>query len=721
MPELNKEILHDALSSLSIDSDCSRASARLGIGYDGARGVDTWQRVPFVAGLEHLAVSPVNIPSLAAYFATPPQLPDSRDDPVQRKLLTVTKSDPFTCLSPEVLIMVESHMDILTSVRWRRASAVAANICVSNRSWKKRLFLDMPWLRDVVEPGTYERLESIDWERVFKDLWRASMPSGEAQFHGLSNRRRIWNEQCPMIAREYELMMIFKNTSLRDLNPQLTGVSVQRSSCLVVPEPLKTSIYTPTLLDNKAEMTTIEPSLSVEWTSLGSVATIDVLKNDWMESFGHNFKEDDFDCEPKAHVEAVLIPQGDWVTGFTFFLARHRSQGQEEIPEAPGLCWEVPEEQDDDDVEMQYFDEPDTSSMFGDDEEDTEFLEEFEREGALQFEEYGEVRDEEEPGMVSGKPILALNQQELHGDDRRVVGFEVHLAWGDRIRRGYETRESRMIHVADGQFVVGLSTTRSTSRGILSQVDLIQAPATPDNCADISRVMDMRWADHEFDPCQLTWRPEPPPADMRLCSPVLTGDQSGELLWGEMLVLGQCEEELASMMAIRACVSPLCLQVDYCDRPSRRVGAALPANAWTFPIDGHGGERIVLVFVAPPWAGGWGIRIVTNRDRQMSLGGPVGNPETRFPPEMPPGKPLPALGGIYLTWRSGCHSFDPPHLSGIGYMTRNGHFVDGSADAEMAEGDSAFGCDEINGVPGWALELSLIGSGWTHEQTNSVI
>ncbi|KAM4060485.1 hypothetical protein HRG_001956 [Hirsutella rhossiliensis] len=708
VPELDKEILHDALSSLSNDEDSSRTWTKLNIGYEGTDKLDAWSFVPFLSGLEHLAMSPVAIKPLDVYLAALPRLQDSHGYQYPSRVFTVRYSDPFTRLSAEVLAMIASQMDVVTLMQWRRASAMAANCHLTNTSWKIRLFKDMPFLRGLIEPGRYERQGPVDWAQVFKDLWGASKLSGKTQMHGLSNRRRIWEDQCPVLAREYEFMRAGKNVNLRALIPQLEKVSMQRSGCLVFPEPLKRSIYTPTLLNNLPELTTIEPSLMIVWTDLGTLAAIDILQNDWMESFAHRYKEDDPRCERKARCEVVKIPRNDWVTGFTFFIHHHEFRSKENVRESPEPDEEVPEDQDDESEKGQELDDPEPLPVLGDDGEEMDVGEDVDEEEAQRYDE-----DDEESDVIPGGQTLAscrasqLNLAPRYDYERRIVGLEVHLATGDRIRLGHETKESRMVHVDADSFVVGLSTKRRTIRGIVAHVDLIHTPMTVLNCPDISRVIDLRWADHEFDPCQLTWRPEPPPADMRLCKPVLTGDQSRDFLHGEVLILGKSEEELARITAIHASVSPLCFQVDYHDGSSRRIGAALGDHADTFSIDGQNGERIILVFVAPPAAGGWGIRIVTNRERQMSLGWPTIGHEVRFPPEILPGELLPVLSGIYLFWRTKLDAFGTPFLAGIGYMTRNHQYVEEPTGLVMAE-DTAFGLDEDAGIPlipAWAAEL----------------
>lgn len=694
------DVLHDACSGLSNDDDCSRRWTRLAIPYPACDDLDVESKRPFVYGIEHLAMSPGTILQLDAYFGRLPRLEDSKIYQRHRPLLRVTSADPLTRLSPEILSMIMAEMRVATLLKWQEASTKLANFPLSNRFWEKAVFRDMPWLNDVVSYDAQDAFH-VDWEAVYKDLHVASKVASFGEMHGLCNRRRIWQDQCPTIAKQYAFTLANKNVGLRALMPQLDQVTVTSYRRLVEPAPVKTSIYTPTLLNAVAELETMEPELVVFWTSIGTLAAMDTLKHGSMESDYHGYWEDCHTAEARGYSETVQIPKDDWVTGFSFFIRETRFKSQEPVEETV-------EEQEDWDMETdreQYSDEEASPSPMSDDEEDAMLMGDY-VDPELQQDEYGDEDDGDEDMDGHTESEYSFDEEDDSDDeivgrqgsrsyqtswldiDRRVVGVEIHLAKGDRIPLGRETSESRMIHVDHDKFVVGLSTVRRTVRGIVTQANLIQAPISMTNCAGLARVEDTRWARHGIDPCLFTWRPQPPPADMCLSGSVDGVGGARDARYAEVLVLGDTDEEMADIIAIHATLSPMSLRIDYGNRHSRRIGHSLSDDAPRLDIDGRGGERIAAIFITTPGIRGWRIRILTNRNRQLCLGVPCQfSQEVRFPPLGQPGDLSPALCGVYWLWRAGINSYVDVSVSGIGCMTWNNHFIDASgldeADASL--------------------------------------
>ncbi|VUC26921.1 unnamed protein product [Clonostachys rosea] len=184
-------------------------------------------------GEEHFVHSPLDIPSLAEYLSSLPQLEPNYPMNDTPRGEYGTASDPITSLPMELRLSVLLHTDITSVMRLLQTSKALYHTKQSNSWWKRKLLTDMPWLFEFL---AVEGTDKVDWARVYKDMWLGSryQPSAH-RIAGLANRRRIWEELLPQIAEPYEKLQ--KENEQVDLPDILQGASSTGLRRLVSPEP----------------------------------------------------------------------------------------------------------------------------------------------------------------------------------------------------------------------------------------------------------------------------------------------------------------------------------------------------------------------------------------------------------------------------------------------------------------------------------------------------
>ncbi|KND93366.1 hypothetical protein TOPH_02483 [Tolypocladium ophioglossoides CBS 100239] len=415
--EIDVTVLYDTFVGLSIDEDTCMTVGLLGITsrYEAAELLSS-QTLSFRKDAEYLSISPMEIPELDSFYEALPLLQLSDSDTEQASIPSrVPSSDPFRRLAPEMLYMVASNMHIIDVLKWRSASPAAASCPLSNAFWKGRVHQDMAWLFDFPELSREAELQ-VDWERVFWFLKFTSNPLNDGKIDGLTNRRYIWEEQCPQIALPYAFKLATKNVDIRNLEAQVRNMSMEKGEALTHPAPLKVTQHCPTLFNNLAELDTIEPVLVVSWTEHGDLASIDIEKNGRSESDGHMYLDDRELKDKVVLVERVPIPRDDWLTGLGFAIKE-------------GECWVV----------------------YSRNMEDDDFVEDV------------NMEDVEERRVLT--------------EQRRIVGLDVYFAKQQPVHLGAHGEAYNSIRVARDKFVVGLTMTRRTYRGTISHAALIQGPA----------------------------------------------------------------------------------------------------------------------------------------------------------------------------------------------------------------------------------------------------
>lgn len=414
--DINLAVLYDTFVGLSKDDDTCMTMSSLGITsrYEAAQLLRT-HTISFRKGVEYLSISPMEIPELTNFYeALPLRRPgfSTNETSIQPR---APSSDPFRRLAPEVLFMIASQMDIGTLFQWRAASLVAAGCPLSNSFWKGRVRRDMGWLFDFPQLSNREAELQVDWEQVFRSMHHLSHPLSEDRIDGLANRRYIWEQQCPQIARPYAFNLANKNVDIRNLIPQIQNLSLDKGDPLTHPAPLKATQHCPTLFNNLAELETIEPVLVVSWTEHGDLASIDIEKNGKTESACHMYLDDRDGKDKVVLVERVPIPRDDWLTGLGFAIREDE-------------CWVV----------------------------------------------FSRKKDELSDQVVD----IDVESRRVPTEERRIVGLVVYFAKQQPVHLGAHGEVHSSVHVASNKFVVGLTMTRRTYRGTITHAALIQAPAT---------------------------------------------------------------------------------------------------------------------------------------------------------------------------------------------------------------------------------------------------
>ncbi|CAI6021641.1 unnamed protein product [Clonostachys chloroleuca] len=165
---------------------------------------------------DYFLFNPVNVTGLTELYQNPPRCDDSITH--EKKMVSV-KGDPFRKFSQEIILLIMSELDVPTTFKMRQSSPAFANTGLGVSFWKSHIVGDMPWLWDFPASALVE-VEGVDWEQLYRTLYRGSKynAGNGIQFNGLCNRRRIWEQMCPVFAVPY-----LENESRRRLNvPETT-------------------------------------------------------------------------------------------------------------------------------------------------------------------------------------------------------------------------------------------------------------------------------------------------------------------------------------------------------------------------------------------------------------------------------------------------------------------------------------------------------------------
>ncbi|KAM5349915.1 hypothetical protein ACJ41O_006420 [Fusarium nematophilum] len=195
---LDLETLYETFKLCSHGSD---STSFLNLDYDGVEAcMDQYWLV--MRGTEDYVTSPSPSPQqLEWYRAVVDHLPERLDKTPAIVDGYNPQNDPFCKLQPELLLHVMSYMTMTESTRWREASRPVASLPVMNSFWKSKIHADMPWLYDFSEPKD-KPVALVDWEALYKALYRAAYTGSIHKQEKLTSRRRIW-KVCSQILKVY--------------------------------------------------------------------------------------------------------------------------------------------------------------------------------------------------------------------------------------------------------------------------------------------------------------------------------------------------------------------------------------------------------------------------------------------------------------------------------------------------------------------------------------
>ncbi|VUC33095.1 unnamed protein product [Clonostachys rosea] len=305
--ELNKEVFLESLKSLAEEGDGGRS---LDIDYgDIYEHMDQywWAK----QGTEHFVSDPVEVQGLSEFYN---QLPTRDTTGIESPLAFTTEGDPFGWLPADVLLVLISHCPSMSDVfSLRTASPAVANVQLGNGFWRKKLKTNMPWLWDFPEP-TDSQIAHVDWKKVYHKLEWGSRPESQKKnkFHGLCNRRRIWETTCPVIAEAYldfsAKRAEWGNPEAQVLKKVLFGYPTHISSGYRIVINRETA----TLLDHYFEISTTRPFLLISWSDHPRrFHDISVFRDESKLMARQQMIGSDMS-------DIVPVPDDDWITGFIF-------------------------------------------------------------------------------------------------------------------------------------------------------------------------------------------------------------------------------------------------------------------------------------------------------------------------------------------------------------------------------------------------------------------
>ncbi|CAH0055733.1 unnamed protein product [Clonostachys solani] len=259
-------------------------------------------------GDEHFVHSPLDIPQLAEYLLSLPELePDHpmNDAPQGRY---GAASDPISTLPIELRWSILLHADITSVVRLLRTSKALYATKQSNSWWRRKLLTDMPWL---FELSAVEGADKVDWARVYKDMWLGSRyrPSAH-RITGLANRRRIWEELLPQIGGPYEKLQ--KENDQVDLPDILKGASSTGLRRLMSPEPEVNSSFRFYFAQSIAGLRDAYIEFHVHLDQERFIRGLHFAERQQRSEQSH-LTQDAFDFA--TSVESVQVPVNDCLTG----------------------------------------------------------------------------------------------------------------------------------------------------------------------------------------------------------------------------------------------------------------------------------------------------------------------------------------------------------------------------------------------------------------------
>lgn len=160
---------------------------------------------------EYFVLDPEDIPELKLFYENLPTLREDKEVPagVASQGVSISEgenmSDPFSRLSPELLLMIISGLDLPSFLRLGRSSKAVLPFLPDDRVWRDYLWADMPWLYGL--PSAARLRADVDWRRVYKRLFLGARPdatTARGVMRGLANRGRIWREMLPTFGERYE-------------------------------------------------------------------------------------------------------------------------------------------------------------------------------------------------------------------------------------------------------------------------------------------------------------------------------------------------------------------------------------------------------------------------------------------------------------------------------------------------------------------------------------
>ncbi|KAL1595953.1 hypothetical protein SLS60_009643 [Paraconiothyrium brasiliense] len=293
--EYHLETLFETLRSLiPYPNDCE---THLNIDYGPISELQEEQWV-VRRGTEEYVLDPISIPWLGRYFAQLPQREPHQNTRGGSTFREVNSNDPFTEVPLEILRLIMLELDLASLSSFREASRKASQIDLDNSFWKMRFFRDMPWMFDFPVGYRARNGSSIDWIKVYKDLYWASNSNNKRKVHALANRRRIWGV-CEHLSRLYHVRKSDRNDTLSEV---LDGAQSTRLALLLSPEPNDITAAIVCLVPSYHAMQYSAPTLSVHWKRNGELVRLETSE----------------ETPPKqlSTRDDVLIPRGDWITGF---------------------------------------------------------------------------------------------------------------------------------------------------------------------------------------------------------------------------------------------------------------------------------------------------------------------------------------------------------------------------------------------------------------------
>ncbi|KAJ4316195.1 hypothetical protein N0V84_007977 [Fusarium piperis] len=234
-------------------------------------------------GAEHIAVSPCSSPKLQAWYQSLIKpVPKNQDRSPAIRGSSGAVNDPFQKLQPEILLHIMSYMVMPHAWRWRIASRAVARLELRDTFWKLRFQKDLPWLYDF--PRISKDLANhINWETLYKRIWRAVVTHGPEKQLALANRYRMWN------IIEWAAGTYLNDMGDEDQGPPNEPASLVDAVSTPMASPtcveLEHSIHEETLLlRDFNDLPTTRPNIEVGWTPLGELKSIAVGYIPWLAS-----------------------------------------------------------------------------------------------------------------------------------------------------------------------------------------------------------------------------------------------------------------------------------------------------------------------------------------------------------------------------------------------------------------------------------------------------
>ncbi|KAM0433950.1 hypothetical protein ACHAPT_003894 [Fusarium lateritium] len=253
-------------------------------------------------GAEHIAVSPASSHELLAWYQSCIKpLPESLDKPPPIRASSEPGNDPFERLQPELLLHIMNFMAMPFAWKWRMASRAVARLELRDSFWRLRFKQDLTWLYDFPRIDK-DLADQVDWETLYKTMWRAVLTDGPEKNLALANRYRMWS----IIEWVADVYLYDKEDEDQGKPEQLPLTLVDAVSTPMSPQTcseLEHSIHEETiLLRDFNELPTAQPNIVVGWTPLGELKSIAVGYVQWLASGA-------------VKKNRVAIPIGCWLKG----------------------------------------------------------------------------------------------------------------------------------------------------------------------------------------------------------------------------------------------------------------------------------------------------------------------------------------------------------------------------------------------------------------------